>query len=226
MPSYPIRERRLPGTGAGAEFASDVINAAELHIAEFGPDALTIRDISIATGYSCIRIRNHFGSGAALIGRTWLRAARRFLTLLTSLVDETPGDPREKVCAAAEAPLLYPRQYPRSAALLSAARRDAILRRPMPAEVFCQLGDVEAEMSALMQYLSRLAWNRDDSEAVAAMSACVIGMSERIVTRCDGGYIYSVREYLRAVVQDVVDSGPPPSPGGRGSRACCPGHTL
>ncbi len=191
--------------------ALDVISAAELAIAESGMTGLTIRSLSVATGCSCATIRDAYGSRAGVIGHTWLRAYRRFLTLLASLVEETGGGPLERICAAAEASVLYPRQYPRSAALLTAVSREAFVRRPLPGEIVRQLRVAESELTEILRRLTRVAWNRDDVAAVDVMSACVIDLPKWILSRRERTNIYFVREYLRDAVRAVVECGPPPT---------------
>ncbi|OBK24179.1 hypothetical protein A5634_04140 [Mycobacterium asiaticum] len=188
---------------------AEIINAAERFIADAGIEALTIRELSIATGFPAASIRQLCGSRAALIGATWLRAYRRFLSLLTSLVEETDGSANEKAFAAAEASVLYRRQYPRSAALLEAVQRDDLSRRPQPTDVARQLREVDDQFVDIMRRLSLLVWDRDDTDSIAVMSACVIDLPKRILGRheCHGSYF--VREYVREAVRGVLDCGPP-----------------
>lgn len=186
-----------------------LVNAAEVLLAEFGPDALTFRDLSIATGYSGDGIRQTCGSRAALIGRTWARAAGRFLALLTSLVDETHGDAWEKACAAAEASLLFPRQYPRSAALLEAVGPGDLVRRPLPAQTARQLWQLERDFVEVMRHLAMTLWTRDDDRAVDAMTSCIIDLPHRIL-RLSGCHRPLMREYLHDAVRGALARGVPP----------------
>src|SRR5450755_3701002 len=97
-----------------------VLDAAESLAVRAGPAAVTIRAVEAAAGVSNGAIYHTFGSRAGLVGRTWLRAARRFLAVQTELVDATldgdsGGDAVAAVVAAANAPAAFARKFPQSA---------------------------------------------------------------------------------------------------------------
>ncbi|WP_156519289.1 helix-turn-helix domain-containing protein, partial [Rhodococcus sp. EPR-134] len=65
-----------------------LLDAAEKLAATAGPSAVTVRAVSDATGVSNGAIYHAFGSRSGLVGSAWLRAARRFLALQQSRVDD------------------------------------------------------------------------------------------------------------------------------------------
>lgn len=212
MSSPQLRDAHTSSNQApeAAREAAVVMNAVEILVAEAGMGAVTLHDLSVVTGCPGATLRAMYGSRAALIGSTWLRASRRLLVLLTSLIEETAGNAIDKAVAAAEAAVLFPRQYPRSAALLAAVSRDQLIRRPLPAPIVAQLHRLEEEFVGVMRRLSVELWNRDDADAVDVISVCVVDIPQRLLRRRDGSGVYFVREYLSHAVRGVLACGPPP----------------
>ena len=87
---------------------------------EGGVKAVTIRAVSERAGISNGAIYHAFGSRGGLVGRAWVRAARRFLALQQEAVD-AEDDPVRAVIAAADAPAVFSEQYPSSARLCARA---------------------------------------------------------------------------------------------------------
>src|SRR5581483_3355818 len=94
-----------------------VLDAVESLAVTSGPAAVTIRAISDTVGVSNGALYHTFGSRSGLMGRAWLRAGRRFLSLQGDLVEQSQA-PAAAVLAAAEAPAVFAEQYPDSSRLL------------------------------------------------------------------------------------------------------------
>jgi AcrR family transcriptional regulator len=114
-----------------------VLDAVESLAVASGPGAVTIRAISAVTGVSNGAVYHTFGSRSGLMGRAWLRAGRRFLTVQTSLVDQAMSAPSprasvEAVVAAADAPVVFAEQYPDSSRLLLTVHREELLNSAFP----------------------------------------------------------------------------------------------
>ena len=97
-----------------------VLDAAEALAARSGRAAVSIRAIIAAVGVSNGAVYHTFTSRGGLMGRAWLRAGRRFLTMQAALVDEAfsesgEGAAADAVVAAADAPVAFAEQYPDSA---------------------------------------------------------------------------------------------------------------
>src|SRR3954453_679793 len=114
-----------------------MLDAAEELAVEGGVKAVTIRAVSERAGISNGAIYHAFGSMGGLIGRAWVRAARRFLALQRELVDSADGAMRA-VVAAADTPAMYSEQHPVSAQFLLATPREELIGAA-PAEVRAEL---------------------------------------------------------------------------------------
>lgn len=189
-----------------------VMDAAESLVGHGGMEALTLRAVTTVTGASMAAIYQMYGCLECLIGQAWLRAARRFLGLLSTLVDEAHacGTPLDGVFAAAETSLVYPRRYPRSGALLWALSRQELLTLALPDEIVDQLRSVDHEFAESITRLSLDVWDRKDDRALRLISACVIDLPGRILTGRRRYSVSVVREYLRAAIRGIVEAGPPP----------------
>lgn len=139
-----------------------VLDSTENLVAQDGIEAVTIRALTKATGVSNGAIYRTFESRGGLLGRVWIRAERRFLDQLTSLVEEAKaqpgGEPLDAVYAAAETSLLYPDLYPGSSACLMTVRRDDVVSQPMPADIAEHLQGLERELAAVMAQLAEGLW--------------------------------------------------------------------
>lgn len=189
-----------------------VFDAAEELVAQNGIEALTIRALTKATGISNGTIYRSFHSRGGLLGRTWIRAERRFLNLLSNMVADAntqSRDPSEGVHAAAETSLLYPELYPASAALLLTVRREKVVRHPMPQETAEQLLALNSEFTAVMSQLAIALWGRSDTAAVDLIATCIVDLPKWITKRGERYSSPILREYLRAAVRSVLEVGPP-----------------
>jgi AcrR family transcriptional regulator len=196
-----------------------VLDSTEDLVAQDGIEAVTIRALTKATGVSNGAIYRTFESRGGLLGRVWIRAERRFLDQLTSLVEEAraqPGsEPLDAVYAAAETSLLYPDLYPGSSACLMTVRRDDVVSQPMPADIAEHLRALERELAAVMAQLAEGLWGRSDQSAVNLIATCIIDLPKWIGPRGERYSLPIVRDYLRAAVRSVLEVGPPPAGGGR-----------
>lgn len=196
-----------------------VLDSTEELVAQDGIEAVTIRALTKATGVSNGAIYRTFESRGGLLGRVWIRAERRFLDQLTSLIEEAkaqPGsEPLDAVYAAAETSLLYPDLYPGSSACLMTVRRGDVVSQPMPADIAEHLRVLERELAAVMAQLAEGLWARSDDSAVDLIATCIIDLPKWIALRGGRYSLPVLRDYLRAAVRSVLEVGPPPAGTGR-----------
>jgi AcrR family transcriptional regulator len=192
-----------------------VLDAVESLAVASGPAAVTIRAISAATGVSNGALYHTFGSRSGLMGRAWLRAGRRFLTVQNTLVDRALSEtgPRAAVAAvaaAADAPVVFAEQYPDSSKLLLTVRREELLNSDLPDEIAMELRDLDRLLVGLMIRLAVNVWDRKDARAVDTITTCIVDLPTAILLRRDRLGNATAREHLRAAVRAVLDIGPPP----------------
>jgi AcrR family transcriptional regulator len=192
-----------------------VLDAVESLAVASGPAAVTIRAISAATGVSNGALYHTFGSRSGLMGRAWLRAGRRFLTVQNTLVDRALSEtgPRAAVAAvaaAADAPVVFAEQYPDSSKLLLTVRREELLNSDLPDEIATELRDLDRLLVGLMIRLAVNVWDRKDARAVDTITTCIVDLPTAILLRRDRLANATAREHLRAAVRAVLDIGPPP----------------
>jgi len=205
-----------------------VLDAAESLAVRSGPAAVTIRAVAAATGVSNGAIYHTFGSRAELLGRSWLRAARRYLTMQTDLVAEHLGatgglapsasNGREAahspqvvaaIIAAAETPVEFAQRFPNSSKLLLTVSRDELLGDELPDQVAAELAGTDDALVGLIIGLSRALWGRGDRAAVDVITTCIVDLPTAILLRRDRIAEPIAREHLRAAVRAVLDVGPP-----------------
>ncbi|MFE3187859.1 TetR family transcriptional regulator [Nocardia sp. NPDC059240] len=187
-----------------------VLDAAEALAVASGPAAVTIRAVATATGVSNGALYHSFGSRAELVGRTWIRAAHRFLALQAELV-EAAGDGIEAVIAAAEAPAAFAAVYPASTQLFFRVRRDELLGHDLPEAVRAELAATQKTLVALMKTLARRLWDRGDAAAVDTLTLCLVDLPTAILLDRDRLTNPIARHQLRAAVRAVLDIGPAPA---------------
>jgi AcrR family transcriptional regulator len=189
-----------------------VLDAVESLTVASGPAAVTIRAVSAAVGASNGALYHTFESRSGLMGRAWIRAARRFFTLQQALVDQalTDGDPPGAVVAAAEAPAVFAEQYPDSSAVLWSVSREELLDSDLPDDVAAELHDLHRLLIGLMIRLADTLWGRTDAHAVDTITTCIVDLPTSIVLSRDRLGNPTAREHLRASVRAVLDVGPPP----------------
>ncbi|MFZ1163420.1 TetR/AcrR family transcriptional regulator [Mycobacterium sp.] len=192
-----------------------VLDAVETLAVTSGPAAVTIRAISATVGLSNGALYHTFGSRSGLMGRAWLRAGRRFLTVQNALVDQAlsttePGAPVAAVVAAADAPVAFAEQHPDSSHVLWAVSREELLDSDLPGDLAAELRDLHRLLVGLMIRLAVNLWDRKDAQAVDTITTCIVDLPTAIMLRRDRLTNPMAREHLRASVRAVLDVGPPP----------------
>jgi len=192
-----------------------VLDAVESLAVASGPAGVTIRAISAAIGASNGALYHTFGSRSGLMGRAWLRAGRRFLTVQNTLVDQALSETGLRaavaaVAAAADAPVVFAEQYPDSSKLLLTVRREELLNSDLPDEIAMELRDLDRLLVGLMIRLAVNVWDRKDARAVDTITTCIVDLPTAILLRRDRLGNATAREHLRAAVRAVLDIGPPP----------------
>ncbi|HXS85361.1 MAG TPA: TetR/AcrR family transcriptional regulator [Mycobacterium sp.] len=189
-----------------------VLDAVESLTVASGPAAVTIRAVSSAVGVSNGALYHTFESRSGLMGRAWIRAARRFFTLQHASVDQAlaDGDPRAAVVVAAEAPAVFAEQHPKSSAVLWAVSREELLNSDLPDDVAAELHELQRLLIGLMIRLADALWGRKDARAVDSITTCIVDLPTAIVLSRDRLANPTAREHLRASVRAVLDVGPPP----------------
>ncbi|MET7772275.1 helix-turn-helix domain-containing protein [Nocardia sp. NPDC005366] len=191
-----------------------VLDAAESIAARSGPAAVTIRAVAQSAGISNGAMYHSFGSRAELLGRTWLRAARRFLAVQTELVEKAEAtadlDGVDAIVAAAQAPAVFTERYPDSSRLLLTVSREQLLGEELPDALAAELAGADKALVRLMVRLARRLWERGDRRAVEIVTTCVVDLPTAILLRRDRVTDPLALEQLRAAVRAVVAIGPPP----------------
>jgi AcrR family transcriptional regulator len=197
-----------------------VLDAAESLAVRSGPAAVTIRAVAAATGVSNGAIYHTFGSRAELLGRSWLRAAHRYLAMQTELVEAHLGgrpDPAANspdvvaaILAAAETPVAFARRYPDSSMLLLTVSRDELLGGELPEDVAAELAGTDDVLVRLLIRLARAMWGRGDAAAVDVITTCVVDLPTAILLRRNRIAVPIAHGHLRAAVRAVLAVGAPP----------------
>ena len=188
------------------------MDAVESLAVASGPAAVTIRAVSAAVGVSNGALYHTFQSRSGLMGRAWIRAARRFFTMQHDLVNQAlaDGDPQAAVVAAADAPAVFADRYPDSSKLLWLVSREELLDSDLPDDVAAELHDLHRSLIDLMIRLADKLWDRRDARAVDTITTCIVDLPTSIVLRRDRLANPTAREHVRASVRAVLDVGPPP----------------
>lgn len=190
-----------------------VLDAAESLAAHAGPAGVTTRAVAAAAGVSNGAIYHNFGSRAALVAHTWLRAGRRFLDVQTELVEAVLADPAvdpvEAVVAAADAPVVFAGRWPRSGALLLQVPRDQLLADELPADLTDELDGLNRRLLELMKRLSTTMWDRRDRAAVDAITVCIVDLPTSIILSRNRIRNTWARARLQAAVRAVLAEEPP-----------------
>jgi AcrR family transcriptional regulator len=163
--------------------------------------------VSEQSGISNGAIYHAFGSMGGLLGKAWVRAARRFLALQRELVDSA-DDAVRAVVAAADTPAAYSEQYPVSAQFLLATRREELIGNA-PAEVRVELQTLDDELRDLLIRLSVEVFDRKDFAAVAVIEDCVVGLPTGLMLRRAMPPTADARRRLAAAVEAILSVGPP-----------------
>ncbi|MGV9818650.1 TetR family transcriptional regulator [Nocardia xishanensis] len=195
-----------------------VLDAAESLAVRGGPAAVTIRAVAAATGMSNGALYHTFGSRSGVLGRAWLRAARRFLAVQNELVDArsntedgaAENDAAEAIVAAAEAPSVFAERFPDSSRLMLTVSREQLLGEDLPDDVAAEVRTAERALIDLLVRLAQRQWGRRDRRAVEVLTTCLVDLPTAILIRRDRIAEPLAREQLRAAVRAVLAVGPPP----------------
>ncbi|WP_067834314.1 TetR/AcrR family transcriptional regulator [Nocardia lijiangensis] len=193
-----------------------VLDAAESLAVRGGPATVTIRAVATATGMSNGALYHTFGSRSGVLGRAWLRAARRFVAVQNELVDARSNsedgageDATEAIVAAAEAPSVFSERFPDSSRLLLTVSREQLLGEDLPDEVAAEVRTAERALIDLMARLAQRHWGRRDRRAIEVLTTCLVDLPTAILIRRDRISEPLAREQLRAAVRAVLAVGPP-----------------
>ncbi len=181
-----------------------MLDAAEELAVKGGVKAVTIRAVSDRAGISNGAIYHAFGSRGGLVGRAWVRAARRFLALQQQAVD-AEDDPIRGVVAAADAPAVFSEQYPSSAQLVLGTSREELIGEA-PAEVQAELRGLDTDLRDLLIRLSIAMWDRKDAASVAVIEDCVVGLPTGLMLRRPMPPTDATRRRLAAAVEAILST--------------------
>ena len=179
-----------------------MLDAAEQLAVEGGVTAVTIRAVSERAGISNGAIYHAFGSRGGLVGRAWVRAVRRFLTLQKQAVD-AEADPVRAVIVAADTPAVFSEQYPLSARLWLSIPRDELIGNA-PAEVQSELRALETDLRDMLIRLSIAMFDRKDAAAVAVIEDCIVGLPTGLMLRRPMPPTNDTRRRLAAAVEAIL----------------------
>jgi AcrR family transcriptional regulator len=179
-----------------------MLDAAEELAVEGGVKAVTIRAVSDRAGISNGAIYHAFGSRGGLVGRAWVRAARRFLALQRHAVD-AEDDPIRAVVAAADAPAVFSEQYPSSARLVLGTSREDLIGEA-PADVQAELRALDTDLRDLLIRLSIAMCGRKDAASVAVIEDCVVGLPTGLMLRRPMPPSDATRRRLAAAVKAIL----------------------
>jgi AcrR family transcriptional regulator len=181
-----------------------MLDAAEELAVVGGVKAVTIRAVSYRAGISNGAIYHAFGSRGGLVGRAWVRAARRFLALQQRAVD-AEEQPVRAVVAAADAPAVFSERYPSSARLVLGIPREELIGQA-PAEVQAELRALDTDLRDLLIRLSIAMWDRKDAASVALIEDCVVGLPTGLMLRRPMPPTDDARRRLAAAVQAILST--------------------
>jgi AcrR family transcriptional regulator len=179
-----------------------MLDAAEELAVAGGVKAVTIRAVADRGGISNGAIYHAFGSRGGLVGRAWVRAARRFLALQQQAVD-AETEPIRAVIAAADTPAVFSEQYPSSARLILAIPRDELIG-DAPADVQAELRALDTDLRDLLIRLSLTMFDRKDAASVAVIEDCVVGLPTGLMLRRPMPPTHEARRRLAAAVEAIL----------------------
>ena len=179
-----------------------MLDAAEDLAVEGGVTAVTIRAVSERAGISNGAIYHAFGSRGGLVGRAWVRAARRFLTLQREAVD-AETDPVGAVVAAADTPAVFSERYPSSARLWLSIQRDELIG-DVPADLQDDLRGLQKDLRDMLIRLSSAVFDRKDAASVAVIEDCIVGLPTGLMLRRPMPPTADTRRRLAAAVRAIL----------------------
>jgi AcrR family transcriptional regulator len=189
-----------------------VLDAVESMAVTSGLPSVTIRAVSTHVGVSNGALYHQFGSRGGLLGRAWVRAARRFLDLQRELVDGASTG-IEAISAAARAPAVFAEDHPASARLVLMFPPHEIDGIGLPDDLADERAALQKQLLDLMIELANAAWGRRDREAVDTVTTCIVDLPTAILLQRDRLSEPTARRHLDAAVQAVLNIGPNPLKG-------------
>lgn len=190
-----------------------LLDAAEELMVSSGSSGVTIRALTHAAGASSGTIYHAFGSREDLLGRMWLRAARRFLDAQNTAIDDALGsDPSTKAAleatvAVASVPYSLKTEFPNSATVLLRYRRDEILGHKLSDELRSELKSLDDELLSVLRRLASALWSREDRPAIETVALCVVDLPTAILINRRERIIDPLAA-LEAAVLGVLEAGP------------------
>jgi AcrR family transcriptional regulator len=181
-----------------------MLDTAEELAVEGGVRAVTIRAVSERAGISNGAIYHAFGSRGGLVGRAWVRAARRFLALQRQAVD-AEDDPIRSVVVAADTPAVFSVRYPLSAQLWLRIPREELIGEA-PAEVQAELSAIDSDFRDMLIRLSIAMWDRKDAASVAVIEDCVVGLPTGLMLRRPMPPTANTRRRLAVAVEAILSA--------------------
>lgn len=188
-----------------------LLDAAEELLAAGDGRTVTIRAVAERAGASSGSLYHAFGSRNELLGRLWLRAARRFLALQREAVERclAAGDAWEHAEDATVAAALTLRDLqataPASAQVLIRHRREQLLEDGLPDALDEELRALDGELLGVLRRLAASLFGTADRRTVETVAVCVVdlppplldGRRPRLIDPADA-LAAAVRGVLRA----------------------------
>lgn len=159
-----------------------LLDAAESLLAESDDRAVTIRAVAQRAGASSGSLYHAFSSRNELLGRLWLRAARRFLDLQRSAVDAelAAGDGWEAAVSATIAAATTLRDLREAststAEVLIRHRREVLIDEGLPDDLTDDLRALDADLLTILRRLADSLFGRHDRRAVETVAICVVDL--------------------------------------------------
>ena len=193
----------------------ELLDVAEEIVTHGDPSGLTLRSLAATSGASNGTIYHAFHSKEDLLARLWLRASARLGTIIEEAVG-SGSEARDRVVAAALAPVEFTRRHPASAQLFFAQRSDQLFSGDVDPDLVNALAAERARFTRLLTKLAADVWDRTDRLAVDAIAACVVDVPGGILRRAllegralDQATPRRVEAAVRAIL--ALPLAPPPS---------------
>jgi AcrR family transcriptional regulator len=164
-----------------------LLDAAETLLAEGDDRAVTIRAVAQRAGASSGSLYHAFGSRNELLGRLWLRAARRFLALQAVAVDAelAAGEGWDAGVEATVVAALTLRDLRAASAptadVLIRHRREALIDEGLPEELAAELRALDADLLGVLRRLADALFGLHDRRAVETVAVCVVDLPSALL---------------------------------------------
>lgn len=193
----------------------EILDAAEAILAGGDPAALTIRALAERTGAPSGSLYHAFGSRTQLLGRMWLRAARRFLDEQRAAVEAVRANGGSAVDATVAAALTlagFRRSHPDAARVLVEYRRESLVREGLPAPIVADLAALDDELLVLLRELADGLWQRRDRRAVETVAVCLVDLPS-VLFGGERERVVDTEAMLRVAVAAILATPPEPPRG-------------